>query len=103
MEDGPGSTNQPQDAQQPDEVPSVIQQQQRPEATRSGDNNHQPPENRIETIWGDFWRIPLKDRLMIWTTLLLLLTAVVTAWVFFRQLQVMQDTLIEIKSGGGSD
>jgi hypothetical protein len=84
----------------PDEVMQGIQQEQGMENRKGTSRKDTSTEQRVETLRKDFWTIPLKDRLMIWATFLFLLTGIVTAWVFIRQLGVMQDTLIEIKGGG---
>jgi hypothetical protein len=100
MEDGQGSENQNRAPQQPDEVTALIEQQQATEETRRGNGNQETPEQRTETLWHDFWHIPLKDRLMIWLTLLLFIIGAFTAWIVVRQLRIMDDKLTEIKTGG---
>jgi hypothetical protein len=81
-------------------VPAPIEQQQAVEQTGGAGGNHEPARERTETLWNDFWRIPLKDRLMIWLTSLLLIAGCITLWIFKGQLDIMRDTLIEIKGGG---
>lgn len=106
MEQGSGPNYQQERTDTPDEMilPGIQQEQSLKQAqTTNGEGKSARQESarqEIETLWKDFWHIPLKDRLVIWMTFLLLIVGIATAWIFFGQLDIMQDTLTEIRGGG---
>jgi hypothetical protein len=55
------------------------------------------PSKSVETLWKDFWHIPLKDRLMFWSAFLLVIVGGITLYVFSKQLETMNQTLVEIR------